>query len=259
MFDINQPVTNPELIAAIDAMRTTSSHDTEDAVVNALKNARYLCPVTISPQPESDGSGVSVFKTGTTIVFFGLTDANGNNFLPVYTDWSALRLWRNIPDEQTLVLTYEDISGKVMEDLSFCGFVINPYSHNFQILNDTIERINAGPHSEWTVKKDTQVFIDLPAHDPVALKDAVSKFLKTQKNVKSAWLVLMHRDSEQSFVIVVDFVGDRQATFGGIASVATPNLQKGELFDLVPADSDFGQSITRDYPPFYKRKMFGLF
>jgi len=252
-FDINQPVTNPELVAAIDAIRVTFSQVTEEALVKALKDARYLCPVDISPRPESDGSGTITLKTETTISFFGLTDANGNNFLPVCTDWSALKLWRDIPDEQTVVLTYEDVSGMVMRDPKLCGFVINPQSHVLPILRDVIERINAAPLTQWTVKEDTQVFIGEPANDPIELKDTVSNYLKTQAHIKGAWLVLMNKDGVQSFVIVVDFVGDRQTTFGGIASVAVPKLREGELLDMVPADTDFAQSIIRDYTPFYLR------
>ena len=254
MFDINQPVTNPELIAAIDAVRIMFSSDTENALVNALKDARFLCPVTISPLPESDGSGTTTLKVDTTISFFGLTDANGDNFLPVYTDWPALKLWRDIPDEQTLVVTYDDISGMVINDQKTSGFVINPYSHNFQVSRDTIERINAGPFTQLQMKAGTQVMIGLPANDPVELKDAISAYLKTQVNVKSACLVLMNKGGEQSFVIVVDYVGDRRATFNGIASVAVPKLRKGELLDMVPANEDFGQSIMRDHPPFYQRR-----
>ncbi|MCL2623805.1 MAG: enhanced serine sensitivity protein SseB [Planctomycetaceae bacterium] len=254
MFDINQPVTNHELIAAIDAIRAMFLSDTEDTLVNALKESRFLCPVTISPLPEPDGSGTSTLKVDTTISFFGLTDANGDNFLPVYTDWPALKLWRDIPDEQTLVVTYDDISGMVMKDPKTCGFVINPYSHNFQVSRDTIERINAGPVTSWTAKEETQVLIGLPANDPLELKDAISNYLKTQDNVKGVWLVLMHKGGEQSFVLVVDYVGDRRVTFNGIASVAVPKLRQGELLDMVPANEDFGQSITRDYPPFYQRK-----
>jgi len=145
----------------------------------------------------------------------------------------------------------------VLRNPKTAGFVINPYSHNMPIRRDIIAQINAGPVTQWTVQENTTVLLGIPADDPPALKEAVAKYLKSQKNVKGAWLVLMDRGTERSFLIVVDFAGDRSATFNGIASVAVPLLREGELIDMVPADDDFGRKVTRDYPPFYKRRAFG--
>ena len=36
------------------------------------------------------------------------------------------------------------------------------------------------------------------------------------------------------------------------------SLLNGELIDMVSLDSEFGQTVARDYTPFYKRKKFGL-
>jgi len=42
MPDINTPVTNPELVAAIEALQKETNDDTWDAYCRALKNARFL-------------------------------------------------------------------------------------------------------------------------------------------------------------------------------------------------------------------------
>ena len=184
---------------------------------------------------------------------------NGDEYLPVYTDWVALKQWRDIPDEQTVITSYKDISGMVLSNPQSKGFVINPYSHNVPVRRNIIEHINAWPHNQWTVGEDTKVYLGTPAIDPVALKSAISKHLKKQNNVKNAYLALMEKDKEFSFLIVVDFVGDRNTTFQGIASVAVPQLKQGELIDMVPADSDIGKQVAHDFQPFYKRKVFGIF
>jgi len=146
-----------------------------------------------------------------------------------------------------------------MNDIKIAGFVINPYTHNIAVHRDVIERITAGPVSQWTAEDETKVKIGLPANDPVEMKQAIAKHLKSQKSVKSAWLVLMEKGGEFSFLIAVEFTGDRTATFQGIASVAIPKLRQGELVDMIEADSHLGQQIMQDYPPFYKRKVFGIF
>ena len=260
MLDINMPITNPELVTAIEAIQKEINTCTQDAYYKALKNARFLSPVTIEPRPEpGDAEGKTTLKADTKISFFSFTDASGDNYLPVYTDWPALKQWRNVPDEQTLITSYDDISGMVLKNSKIMGFVINPYSHNMPVRRDVIDHVNAGPLTQWTVDENTTVHIGIPADDPVAIKEAVVKHLKSQKNVKGAWLVLMEKGGELSFLMVIDFVGDRHATFNGIAAVAVPKLRQGELIDIVPADSNIGQQVIRDYPPFYKRKSFGLF
>ena len=259
MHDINTPVTNPELVGAIEAIQKNANADTQDSYIKALKNARFLSPVTIEPHPElGNVGGKTTLETDTKISFVGLTDVNGDSFLPVYTDWPALRQWRDNPDEQTLITSYDDISYMVLKDETTAGFVINPYSHNIPVRRDLIPHINAGPVTQWTAEAETTIHIGVPSNDPVVLKEAVSKYLRKQKNVTGAWLVLMEKSGELSFLVVVDFAGDRNATFSGIASVAVPLLREGELIDMVPADSDLGQKVIRDYPPFYKRKTFGF-
>ena len=259
-ININVPIANPELVAAIEALQKEINSDTQDAYFKAIKSARFLSPVTIEPKPEQgDAEGKTTLKVDTKISFVGFADESGDNYLPVYTDWPALKQWRDVADEQTLITSYDDISGMVMDDPNGVGFVINPYSHNIPVRRDIIEHINAGPVNQWTTDKGATVYIGVPANDPVAMKEAVAKHLKSQKNVKGAWLVLMEKDKEFSFLIVVDFAGDRQATFNGIASVAVPKLRQGELIDMVPADSDIGQQAIQGYPPFYKRKTFGIF
>ncbi|MCL2085791.1 enhanced serine sensitivity protein SseB [Candidatus Saccharibacteria bacterium] len=255
MSDINTPVTNSELVAAMEAIQEEVNADTQDAYFEALKNARFLSPVTIEPRPElGDVEEKTTLQAGTKISFSCLTDSSGDTYLPVYTDWPALKQWRDVPDEQTMITSYDDISDMVLKDSNNVGFVINPYSHNIPVRRDVIGRINAGPTSQWKTDKDTAVHIGVPANNPAVLKEAIVNHLKSQKNVKGAWLVLMEKNSEFSFLIVVDFIGDRQAIFNGIASVAVPKLRKGELIDMVPADSDIGRQVIRDYPPFYRSK-----
>lgn len=260
MPNINMPVNNPELIATIEAIQKETNAETQDAFFKALKNARFLSPVAIEPRPESgDTEGKTILKVDTKISFVSLTDSNGDNYLPVYTDWTALKQWRDNPDEQTLITSYDDISGMILNDPNGAGFVVNPYSHNIPVRRDIINHINAGPVKQWTIDNNTTVHIGVPSNDPVTIKESITKYLKSQKNIKAAWLALMQKEGEFSFLIVVDFCGDRQSIFNGIASVAVPKLREGELIDMVPANSDIGQQVVRDFPPFYKRKMFGLF
>jgi len=259
VVDVNKPVTNPELIAAIDAVRANPSSETQNAVIDNLKRAHYLSPVNITPAPEPNTDGIITLTKDTIISFLGLDSADGT-FLPVFTDWDELRKWRNDSNEQTLINTYEDICTIVGDGAKYAGFSVNPYSsRNLLITQEMIRQFNAPVANSWTVKEETKIQIGVPANYPRELTDAVSKYLKTQRNVKSAHLVLMHNAGESSFLIVVDFVGDRKTTFSGIANIAVPHLKKGELIDMIPLEPGLGETVAKEHPPFYKRKAFGLF
>ena len=260
MQDINAPVTNPELVLAIEAIQKEVNTDTQNAYFNAIKGARFLSPVTIDPRPASgDAGGKTTLEVDTKISFIGFAEANGTHYLPVYTDWPALKQWRDVPDEQTIITSYEDLRTLIVNDPNTAGFVMNPFTHNIPVRRDVMECLDAGPVTQWTVKEETNVTIGLPANDPIAMKKAIAKHLKSQKKVNGAWLVLMEKGGEFSFLLAVDFIGDRTATFNGIASVAVPNLRQGELLDIIEADSDLGRQITQKYRAFYKRKTFGIF
>jgi hypothetical protein len=260
MVDVNKPVTNPALVAAIEAVRAEFNGETEATFLTELKQARFLSPVTITPKPEAGADGEITLPQDTTISFFTLNGASGA-FLPAFTDWDELRKWRNIPDEQTLITTYEDLRTMVLRKPDHGGFAINPYGCDLLITPEMLQDFERPASNQYTVQKDTQVLIGKPADYPHELVAAVSKRLKTQKNVKSAYLVLMKKEGESSFLIVVDFIGDRRTIFDGIAAVALPHLKKGELIDFIPLESGIGADVARDYPPFYKhkRKAFGLF
>jgi len=92
MQDSNVPVTNPELVVAIEGIQREITADTQQVYFNALKSARYLSPVTIDPPlAPGDTTGKTTLKMDTKISFIHVTDASADHYLPVYTDWPALK------------------------------------------------------------------------------------------------------------------------------------------------------------------------
>ena len=254
MQDINQAVENPNLVVAIEAIQKEINQDTQNDFFNAIKDAKYLTPVHIDPPISADDDGKATLQTDTIISFVNLEDSNGDIFLPMYTDWAALKQWRDVPDEKTMILSYNDVRALITDKGEAIGFVINPYTHNIPIRENTMKILDAGPVEQWTAEENTQVRIGQPENDPVEIKEAISDHLKNRTDVSSAYLVLMENNEEFSYLIIVDFTGDQQEVFTDIASVAVPLLREGELIDMAPADSDLGRSVAQDFSPFYEKK-----
>lgn len=55
MVDVNKPVTNPNLVKNIAALREDPSHGNEHAFFHELLKVHFLAPVNIDPLPENKG------------------------------------------------------------------------------------------------------------------------------------------------------------------------------------------------------------
>lgn len=267
MIDVNKPVTNPELKVAIKVMKESDTKESQDHLINEVMKAHFISPVIISPLPGNSGdSSQAVLKKNTKIDFSIIENTAKQQFFLAFTDWKELRKWHKGENRQTLILTFDNLAAMVLDKKGNSeGFAINPYGENI-IFNKTMiralweekERQAKGGVIEQVVKKDTTVQLEQPKIYPKEMVNAISNYLKKQKNVQAAYLQLMIKEGEQSYLVIVDFTGDRRKIFDGIVNVVMSYLN-GMFIDLVPYDSDFGRNATNNIEPFYKKKKFGLF
>lgn len=267
MVDVNKPVTNPDLVLAIKEMQQNDTKESKDQVINEVMKAHFISPVNISPIPgPSDEDGKVVLKEKSTIVFNIIENTANQHFFLAFTDWEELGKWCKSENQQTLIMTFDDYAAMVLNEKGNSdGFVINPFGGNIVLnkdmvraLRDERERRKKGGVVEQVVKKDTTVQLGQPRIYPEEMVKGISNYLKSQNNVKAAYLQLMIKDGEQSYLVVVDFSGDRRVLFYGIANAAMSHLN-GMFIDLIPYDSEFGRNATNNIEPFYRRKKFGLF
>jgi len=69
--------------------------------------------------------------------------------------------------------------------------------------------------------------------------------------------LLMRKGDEESFLVVVDFEGDRGTVFDAIGKNSAPHLKTGQFVDMVPHSDDFEMNSVKKHKPFYKRGLFG--
>jgi quinol monooxygenase YgiN len=261
MVDVNRPVENPSFVMAMNELLATPSPASEAAFLEELRKAHFLAPVAITPQPQpADETGKTTLQESTTIAFQMITNDAQQNFFLLFTDWEELRKWRNEPHQQTLIVTFEDLSAMILHEKdTSSGLVLNPYGQNLLLEKDRIALLSGKAVARpYTVKQETKVLLGEPKDYPHALVEAMKQHMKTVKEVKKAYLLLMVKDDEQSFLVVVDFRGDRKRIFDGIGSVAVPLLGKGQFLDMVPAEDKLGQDAIRGKKPFYSRGIFGF-
>lgn len=267
MVDVNTPVTNPSLVSAILKLHESNTPEHWNRVMDEMMGAHFLCPVHIDPVPAPSGDdGQTVLKEQTRMRFPMIENAEHQAYFLCFSDWDELRRWNPAENQQTFILTYDDLASLVLREGSSAeGFVVNPMGAAFSMDRSLIERVNIenerrrnGGSVEIVVNKETSVTLGQPKVVPTDMMQAVSGFLKTQKCVKAAYLQLMEKEGEESYLLIVDITGDKRPVFDGIIKAAVPHL-KGMFVDIVPFDFDFWRSAAEKIEPFYTKKKFGWF
>ena len=128
MEDMNKPVANPELLAAVERMNRENSRESREAVLDlVITTARFLAPVTITPAPQEQVRGQAALGQDTQIQFQLLANQEGQPFFPAFTSWEELRKLCGPKNQQTLVLTFDDYAAMVVRDVRAAGFVVDPF------------------------------------------------------------------------------------------------------------------------------------
>lgn len=261
MVDVRRPVSNPELVAALDKLRNDNTRENEEKVLELIQAAHFLIPAVLDAKLEPGGK--TVLKKDSTIKLSLIETVDGKSFFPAFTDWDELRKWRAEETQQTFIFTYLDFAALLnQEGCPAGGLVINPMGANLVLTRQSINSLgspNGGSHvTREVIKKETSVIIGDPADYPDELVDALKLFFRKQKMVDACFLRLMIKENQKSFLLIVDSSQAPETLFQKIGDIAAPYL-KGMPLDMIKKDSDFGASATKDTKPFYTKKRFGFF
>jgi len=126
-IDVNVAVTNPNLVTAMERLKTDTSNTAKDALLLELNKSNYLVAIFSDEMrtSEPDENGRSVIEKGSVIKVLNTSDGDGNMYLPVFTDWDALRKYIDQP-VSTLVFPPQDAWHWALEMGEYHGIVINP-------------------------------------------------------------------------------------------------------------------------------------
>lgn len=267
--DVNKPVENPKLSSLFLELKSADDSrrpQIREAIAEEIALNAYLLAIIHMDESNSvhKDDGTFELKKGATIEF-EMLKAGDTFFMPVFTDWNELLKCEEYQKRykeyslQTLIVSFDDMAAITAGQK---GIAVNPYSDNFVIgpkdlvhMKEHKDMVTKGS-AEMTITEDTKVLIGDPANYPTEMVEAIKKYAKKNKAIKAIWLKLMTRGDEQSHLAIVDFVGDRNAVFGGIAGAARPYFN-GMYLDMVPYADSFGQQAATG-EPFYRRKK-GLF
>jgi len=142
--DLNKPVTNPALVAAMQRLKRDSSSAAKDAVLVELNRANYLIAIFSDEMHVSkpDSGGKATIEKDSVIKVINTSDVKGNTYLPLFTDWDAIRLFIGKPVD-TLVFPAKDAWDWVLRMGNYQGAVINPANDALPLSKQQVEYLAA--------------------------------------------------------------------------------------------------------------------
>ncbi len=189
---------------------------------------------------------------------------NGKSYLPVFSSLSRLQ---SVLREEAGYLALNAI--EFMKITQGADFILNPGSdYGKEFTKEEIASLIDGsvwkPTERYVAKEAEQVMIGQPSNYPKELADTLSRYFKTQKGVRRAFLAHFfqpQRDEKPHTLIAVDFTGDWDPIMAGAGMVARDVCVPDPPVDFLPMSGKDGveEYFRKDCKPFYERKLWGLF
>lgn len=262
--EVNRPVLNPSLVAAANNFfQALSSRRPvqvlERRMFKEIYNARFLLPIdrnSLKVESNGSGNGEVVIKKDSVLNIPLITNENNRNYIAIFTDWDEFKKFDHELKFGGNIIKFEDLR-------FFCknndGLVINPFGFNMILNEETlklIEDVATGkipdlPLEQATSRDKASVSYREPEKYPKRMVEKIKQCLKKHSEVRSAYLKLLIKNDEESWIIVLDFDGDRKALFNDIAKEAIPEAG-GKFISFAHINTGIGEQIAMISKPFYK-------
>lgn len=125
--NVNTPVTNPALAAALAADAQHDTPDTRREVTRTLREATFLVAILTDDVQETPGEapGQATWQVGSHFSVLLAGDGHDGKLLPLFSDWEALRQWTDQP-VSGLLMPADEAWVFALADDTYTGVVLNP-------------------------------------------------------------------------------------------------------------------------------------
>jgi hypothetical protein len=218
-------------------MRASTQPSERPGFARALLDAQVFV-VLVPDRPIVPGpDGSTTIAEGTKL---SLPSAvrGGQNLVPFFTAPSRARIWYTgdhiVAPEQA-----RDLFGRYPD----APFVLNPGSdYGKDFTPAEVKRMLGGHFDDGlqTIVTQTpeQMLLAHPKEIPTHLIEALAREFESLRSVRGAWLMLAMRagESEQSWMLGVDYKGSWQEVRDAIGRAVAGNILKGRMLDAMPLD-----------------------
>ncbi len=243
-----EKIDNTKLLELVEKLKEDKTMEAQSDVISEVLKARFLCPVILENAPRGGGK-IEVGKD-TKIQFSVIKTKEDKNFLIAFTGDEEVNKWQKSKVQQSIIYTFEDYAMIATNNENLEGFIIDPMGCNLAFTKQMIKEIKQNITRESIVEKDTQVELGIPKDYPDELVKKLKDLFLNIPQVTKAYLLLMTKQEELSYLLIVDASGNEKEYFNTIASAAIPFLN-GMPLNLLPANTELGQNVCQNFEPFY--------
>lgn len=134
MAQLKKPtIKNPDLVAAMAEFKKQQNPQTEKEMLDAIAEASFIAPISLQnnlEDVEPDENGQRQMQAS----LMAVSNKDGAKFFPAFTDWLEFLKWKNDPDADTMVITFDQYCGILLKQgIDVGGIVINPAETNIVI------------------------------------------------------------------------------------------------------------------------------
>lgn len=232
----------------------------EKIVSEMVENANFLVPAEISvPLIKEKDGGVSIpASSNLSFTIFALDEKR--KFIPIFSDSEKLALWKDRGENVHVVtMNFSGLALLLSQSARDEGLVLNPYSDNMTINRSTalkwFEQFqtsrNGSANGIIPLEKVKDVYTLSPY--PFQLSNVLCDAARHTPTINAMWLRGIVLNGEDSYLLIVDFTGERQKAVSPLGEAARKYLGEKPLH-IVPFDEGFGGQAVRGVAPIYTRE-----
>lgn len=137
------PVTNPQLIEAIKAMRKDPNEKTQNEVINIALRCTFLIPAIVDTKERivADENNHVQFDKTPQAKFLLINHPKLGTFIPAFTDDNELSKFKSDEKFQTVAMKFNQVASLTEQMPNLNGFVVNPLSDPLPFTKDLLNTI----------------------------------------------------------------------------------------------------------------------
>lgn len=261
---------NEPLIKAMDAIKANEIPETQQAFVKAAVDAKYFAPVDVLDADGKliEGSGKMEIPQGAKFNFKLIANSKGEQYFPLFTDISEFQKWSKTEQVRTIVVTFPQMANLVDKRSDVTkGFVINPMTQNLIFPKELLDNMLKHAQEQAAKAKAQQAekageaqkltfMFGKPVNIPDSVINSLKKTLAKNKEVKSAYFVMMKQGVQEHYMFSLDIEADDERA----RKIADSFLASAKLFltkfpiVIAALDSELGKNAPQVDEPFYTRE-----
>lgn len=231
----------------------------EKIVTEMVENAKFLVPVEIAVEPVKDADGGLCIPASANVTFVIFSLDEKQNYIPIFSDTETYNKWEDKAENvHAMTLDFPSLANLLEKSALDEGLVLNPFTDNMMINHDIalkwfeqfqIARNGSASHAIPASMADSAYNL---SPYPFQLMNTLCEAARKTPAINAMWLRGINLNNEESYLLIVDFTGDRQKAFSPLGEAARKFLGDKPLH-IVPLDEGFGGRAAQGVSPIYTK------